>query len=425
MRRVAIAAIALGASLACGGALAASGRTRVAPQASGSQGPDTAAALSQDTMRLYGEYGLYVGRFGDTVDVRWLTRVPAGGSIRALAGSRVVHEATTTPSAGAHAVRFTHRGGGTLTLRYGSSGDAGDLNETTITLDPPRRARVAWPRADSLFVISDIHGEYDTLVAVLRNAGVIDGQNRWSARRAQLVVAGDMTDRGRDVTRLLWFLYSLEKQAEQAGGRVHVLLGNHEVMVMLADLRYVHGKELAIAHGHGISYDRLFDPRRSILGRWLASKPAVVRIGDLLLAHGGVSTEYLPYTLESFDDTLETYMGEELFYFWADTTVAIKMDSATYARRVNFFWDDRSVFWFRGYAQSDSLKPQLDSVLRRFDARTHVIGHTPGRGIRTRYDGNVIVVNTVPFGAEVLLLARRGDAWNRFRIRSTGPPERL
>jgi hypothetical protein len=234
-----------------------------------------------------------------------------------------------------------------------------------------------------------------------------------------------MTDRGPDVTRVLWFLYRLEKQAERAGGRVHVVLGNHEIMVMLADLRYVHAKEQSIAQAYGIGYDRLFDPRRSILGTWLASKPALIRIGDALLAHGGVSTNFLPYTLESFDDTLETYVGEQLFYFWADTTVAIKMDSATYARREEFFWGPGSVFWFRGYAQTDTLQNGLGAVLRRFGAGMHVIGHTPGTTIREGYGGSVIVVNTVPFAAELLLLTRERGGHGRFRIRTTGPPTRL
>lgn len=87
--------------------------------------------------------------------------------------------------------------------------------------------------------------------------------------------------RGADATRVLWLLCRLEREAKGAGGGVDFLLGNHEVMVMLGDLRYVGPKELAIAEAHGIGYDRLFDVRRSILGSWLESKPAAIPIGDL------------------------------------------------------------------------------------------------------------------------------------------------
>ena len=71
------------------------------------------------------------------------------------------------------------------------------------------------------------------------------------------------------MTKTLWFLYGLERQAEAAGGKVHVVLGNHEIMVLVNDLRYVSQKELAISEGHGIPYAGLFDGRSSVLGKWL------------------------------------------------------------------------------------------------------------------------------------------------------------
>jgi hypothetical protein len=235
------------------------------------------------------------------------------------------------------------------------------------------------------------------------------------------VVTGDMTDRGAEATATLWFLYQLEPQVQQAGGRLHVLLGNHEGMVMLGDLRYVHPKEMALARLHGVSYDRLFDPRRSVLGAWLVSKPAVIRIGGVLIAHGGVSTDYLGYTLESIDDSVEAWTHEELFDRWADSTFVSPVDSAALARRGDFFlYGERGPLWYRGFADSDSIPAQVDSVLRHFQASVHVIGHTPGGGIRSGYEGRVMMVNTVPFAAEMLLLVRQGEVYERVRFSSRG-----
>ena len=93
--------------------------------------------------------------------------------------------------------------------------------------------------------MADAHGAYDRLVAILRAAGLVDGRQRWSGGRAILVQTGDVTDRGADSRRILDLLRRLEGEASRAGGRVHALLGNHEAMRMIGDLRYVSAEEYA------------------------------------------------------------------------------------------------------------------------------------------------------------------------------------
>ena len=80
--------------------------------------------------------------------------------------------------------------------------------------------------------ISDIHGQYDLLINLLKSNKIIDNDGLWSFGNGHFVVAGDMFDRGHDVTKVLWFLYDLEKQAKEKGGKLHVMLGNHDVMVL-------------------------------------------------------------------------------------------------------------------------------------------------------------------------------------------------
>jgi hypothetical protein len=328
-----------------------------------------------------------------------------------------------TPAARSHQVKLPRTRDEALVLRYGGT-DATDRHETTIR-PRPSPARVSWGAADSIVVVSDVHGEFAQLARVLRNAAILDEQFRWVGGRKHLVVAGDMVDRGEESTRLLWLLYGLEAQAERAGGRVHVVLGNHELMIMSGDLRYVAPKEQRIASLHGVPYPDLFDPHRSVLGRWLTSRPPALRIGDVLIAHGGISAKYRDWSLNAMRDSLARFTHEELFVRWGDSTYAVPLNSAAYQRRWDFFWDDRSIFWYRGYAQSDSAGAELALVLDRFDAQLHVIGHTPSGSIESRYNGALIGVNTVPFAKEALLLVRQGRAWNRFRIRETGPPEPL
>jgi hypothetical protein len=317
---------------------------------------------------------------------------------------------------------------GPLTLRYGAVGSDEDRHQTIIWPVPERPPTGIGP-VDSLFVVGDVHGEFDTLTAVLENAGLIDSDARWSAGRNHLVFLGDLFDRGSDVTRTLWFIYGLERQAEAAGGRVHVVLGNHEIMVLTNDLRYVSEKEQLIAELHGTPYARLFDVRRSVLGTWLATKPGLIRIGDVLLAHGGVGRDFAAYSLQAFDDTLAAFMSEELFYRWSlppDTLLPrIAMDSTALERRLDFFFGENSVFWYRGYVRADTLQEELRRVLDRFESELHVVAHTTVDEIARRYDGALLAVDLNAPATQLLFLTQEADRLRAFRYGTEGPAEPL
>lgn len=383
------------------------------------------AALFGGAQEYEGEHGLWVRLAGDSVVVHWLTAAPDSGILTVRSDHDT--QSFVTPVARAHRVSFPAAPVGTLELRYGS---AGATHSTDVDLAAPRRSPVITPAVDSLYIVGDTHGDMDALTAGLQAAGLIDEDLAWSGGRSHLAFAGDLTDRGPDVLRLLWFVYRLEREAAAAGGRVHVLLGNHEIMVMLADLRYVHPRETRTAELHGAGYQQLFDVRESLLGRWLAAKPAVVRIGTVLITHGGVPGETVQLPIQAFDDTLSGYMKEDLFYLWADTSYMPPLDSAAFQRRSDFFWGPRSVFWHREYVQADTLAHELDHVLNAWGATMLVVGHTAVPRIEARYDGRLIPAHTRRYGAELLLLtadSQEGPAGRirRYRITTDRPPEQF
>src|SRR5689334_4390589 len=96
---------------------------------------------------------------------------------------------------------------------------------------------------DRVVAIGDVHGAYQRLVDILRTTGLVDARLRWSGQKTHLVQLGDVVDRGPDSRKTLDLLRRLEGEAAQAGGAVHLLLGNHEVMRMMGDMRYVHPAE--------------------------------------------------------------------------------------------------------------------------------------------------------------------------------------
>ncbi len=90
-----------------------------------------------------------------------------------------------------------------------------------------------------IIAIGDIHGSLDGFTAILKKTGLIDGQHKWTGGRTQLLQTGDYTDRGDGTRAVMDLLMALERQAKDAGGRVVVLLGNHEVMNLIGETRDV------------------------------------------------------------------------------------------------------------------------------------------------------------------------------------------
>jgi hypothetical protein len=382
----------------------------------------SASAAAQETnasWRLGGEHGLWVRHDGGRVTVSWITPESTRGALEAFAGDRRIARARTRAGV-AHRATFRARGADEVLLRYGSLDRPDDMHETTIFLGQPQRPAVSVTGVDSLYVLGDTHGEYDALVDGLQAAGLVDEALRWTGGRRHLVFAGDLVDRGPDVLALLWLVYRLEREAAAAGGGVHVVLGNHEVMVMLGDTRYVHPKELHVAELYGAGYQAMFDVRTSVLGRWLASRPGLIRVDRALIAHGGLGELYASYDLVEYDDSLATYVGEELFARWTDTSWMPPVDSAALHRRDDFFWHDDSAFWHREYVQTNTAGDLLDRVLARMDSDVLVVGHTPVRTIAPAYDGRLIAAHSPRHGAELLLLVRRPDGYDRYRVSAEG-----
>jgi Calcineurin-like phosphoesterase len=92
---------------------------------------------------------------------------------------------------------------------------------------------------DTVVAIADVHGDFDDFVAILQHTGLIDKQNHWTGGKTTFVQVGDMLDRGPKPREVMHLMMALEKEAAQAGGGVVSLLGNHEMMNIMGDLRYV------------------------------------------------------------------------------------------------------------------------------------------------------------------------------------------
>ena len=93
--------------------------------------------------------------------------------------------------------------------------------------------QVAVPANKRVIAVGDLNGAYDVLLDLLRGTGLVNRKLDWSGKRDELVQMGDLFNRGGGAADALRLLLKLQRQARKAGGKVTILLGNHEVMTAL------------------------------------------------------------------------------------------------------------------------------------------------------------------------------------------------
>ncbi len=160
-----------------------------------------------------------------------------------------------------------------------------------LRLEPgaPVPESASLPLPERIAALSDIHGNLAGMTTLLQAHGVIDAKRQWTFGRGHLVVLGDVFDRGGRVTDCLWLLRHLEVRARKAGGRVHMILGNHEIFAFRGDERYLHPDYLDLQKKLlGLDQKALYGPSTE-QGRWLRSRPVLLRLGTFLFVHGGPS----------------------------------------------------------------------------------------------------------------------------------------
>lgn len=214
---------------------------------------------------------------------------------------------------------------------------------------PPSTAASSDKAPERLVAVGDVHGDFDDFALILKRIGLVDDQNHWAGGNATLVQTGDLLDRGPKGREAIDLLLSLEKEAAVNGGHVVPLLGNHEVMNILGDLRYVTPQSYAefadsdsekrrkaayqeyaawyasrakwlvaikqpalpateegwmADHPAGfVEYRVAFSPNGKY-GKWIRQHAAVVEIGGVILLHGGISPNLISLPLEKINSQI-------------------------------------------------------------------------------------------------------------------------
>ena len=299
----------------------------------------------------------------------------------------------------------------------------------------PIATRAAQP--GRIVAVGDLHGDFGAWTQIARAAGLIDAGGNWAGGKTTLVQLGDILDRQPDSLKIVRNLQQLQKEAPRAGGKVVVVLGNHETMNLLGDFRYTTPGEFAafVTPNSGAVRDRVYEQNRAALetaahatnpaltpqqirdawmaqhplgwvehkiawspagelGRWAMRNPPVVKIGGTLFVHGGLSAEYSKLTIDQINSRFAKAMA------------------AGDASPATILYDPLGPIWYRGLVMRDPdaeearakaippaavLSPdqELNAVLSAFGAQRLVIGHTPDlKGIEILGAGRLARIDT-------------------------------
>lgn len=294
---------------------------------------------------------------------------------------------------------------------------------------------------ERIVAISDVHGDLGAMTETLQSAKLLDQDLRWSGEQAHLVVVGDVLDRGPNSRQVMELLMRIEDEALASGGQVHVLIGNHESMLLTGDMRYVSAEEYAafaadedleeraawralfIKRGGGnrralrASFEKkfplgFFAMRRAFradgrYGAWLLEKNVIAVLNGTAFVHGGVSPEIAKIGLRAINVDLQEELRAyvESLAVLADAGVLLPTDShydyaallANYrpapsasqelmgaielaaAYQGSFLLGGDGPLWYRSNVRCQTLveEHRLADVLRAIDADRLVVGHTP------------------------------------------------
>ncbi|MFD9608459.1 metallophosphoesterase [Streptomyces sp. NPDC059083] len=215
-----------------------------------------------------------------------------------------------------------------------------------------------------LYVVGDVHGYLDELIAALRAQGLIDENGGWAAGNARLWFLGDFTDRGPDGIGVIDLVMRLSAEAAAAGGYCKALMGNHELLLIGAkrfgDTPVNSGAGTAtfqaawlLNGGQKHDMDRLQDVHL----QWMSRLDAVVREDDHLLVHSD-TTAYLEYgeTIEDVNDTVHEILNRN---------------------DADEVWDVFRKFTKRFAFRDDGGPQAVEELLSTYGGRRIVHGHSP------------------------------------------------
>jgi hypothetical protein len=261
-----------------------------------------------------------------------------------------------------------------------------------------------------IIAIGDLHGDLHAARRALQLARVMNEERAWIGDSSRVVQLGDILDRGDHELEILELFDHLSREAEDQGGAVIQLNGNHEIMNVQLDFRYVTDAGFTTFQGFEATHP-LPDVLQTLPeyhrgraaafrpgGPWakrLARNPVIVLIDSTVFVHGGLLPEHVRHGIDTINGQIRKWMLGHV-------------DEVS-----DFASGSRSPIWVRDLSANTSEEDckRLKETLRLVGAKRLVVGHTVQEHINCACDSLVWRVDTgmaSAYGGPVEVLELRG-----------------
>jgi len=297
-----------------------------------------------------------------------------------------------------------------------------------------------WTGVEKIVAVGDLHGDYENFITILKGTGLIDDELRWTGCKTHLVQIGDVMDKGDYAKEILDLLMRLEKEAEEAGGKVHMLIGNHEekniigiafdyegdvtlrqfvsflpdefrekneekFMKKIADnppkkrdsdpskdkKLSKYWKKLMRSKKGQLKYYMNFNEK---YGKWILEHNVVIKINDIIFVHGGISENFSTWKLEDINDRARVELHDLRRAHMNSTPPKIR----EYERKI--VYNPNGPYWYRDFAlrKGTRFTEKVDRILDNLNAQNMVIAHTPilikSKYNMQRFQGRIWIIDT-------------------------------
>jgi hypothetical protein len=262
--------------------------------------------------------------------------------------------------------------------------------EQAATPTPPPVAPAPPPSNLHVVAIGDLHGDLDATRRAFRLAGATDANDNWIGGSLIVVQTGDQIDRGDDDRKIVDWTEKLREPARAAGGQLVLLSGNHEVMNVALDFRYVTPGGFAafsdVPARSELPLDKLAMTERGranafapggAYAKLLANRPIWAKVGDSVFVHGGILPKHVAYGLDKLQGELAAFMRGER------------------PQPPGMLVAEDGPIWTRAYSMPGKEDcASLSNALASLGARRMVVGHTvQEHGISSACDGKVFRID--------------------------------
>ena len=248
-------------------------------------------------------------------------------------------------------------------------------------------------KVDRIIAIGDIHSDLNLAKKILKIAKVITDDEEWCGGNTYVIQVGDQIDSYRSSKKktddgeipndvnTMFFFSELHKQAYKKGGAVISLLGNHELMNVLGDMRYV-------SHNNLSSFDtnkdlengtreriRLFSVGNEYAKYMACTRYSAVIVNDILFAHAGILPEFAKRLNMKSREDLEIF--NNVIKLW----LLGKIDTEKIKYMIT---NKKSLFWNRIFGNIEPNKNPMECSVHFDPMTTHylkighmIVGHSP------------------------------------------------